>query len=150
MSKKAKKKAAANKAQKNAAKAVEKKQIVAPAETVTPAAPVEAAPVEAPAAKAVSKAPAAKAAKAKKPAQSAEKKAASAGRKANAKDASTVVYVQYQGVEESVEDLVERIKVTFKAEHKRTAVEQVNIYIKPEDRAAYYVINDRFAGKVDF
>ena len=23
------------------------------------------------------------------------------------------------------------------------------VYLKPEDRAAYYVINDRFAGKVD-
>ena len=33
--------------------------------------------------------------------------------------------------------------------HKATEVKAVKLYIKPEDRAAYYVINDEYAGKVD-
>ncbi|MCR5826302.1 MAG: DUF6465 family protein [Oscillospiraceae bacterium] len=60
------------------------------------------------------------------------------------------VYVQYMGEEENVEDLVAAAKAAFALEHPRTEVEDLRLYIKPEERAAYYVINEKFAGKVDF
>ena len=88
--------------------------------------------------------------KAGRPAKIAEDKAAQTARKAKGEDAATAIYVQYQGGEESVAELTERVKSAFKAEHKRTAIEQINIYIKPEERAAYYVVNERFSGKVDY
>lgn len=61
-----------------------------------------------------------------------------------------VVYVQYQGNEERVEDLLAAAKDAFRAEHPRTKVTDLRLYIKPEERAAYYVVNEKFAGRVDF
>lgn len=61
-----------------------------------------------------------------------------------------VVYVQYMGAEENVEDLVASAKAAFAAEHSRTKVTDLKLYVKPEERAAYYVINEKFAGRIDF
>ena len=65
-------------------------------------------------------------------------------------EAAPVVYVQYQGDEEKVEDLLAAAKAAFSAEHSRTKVTDLKLYIKPEERAAYYVVNEKFAGRVDF
>lgn len=65
-------------------------------------------------------------------------------------EVAPVVYVQYQGAEEKVEDLVAAAKAAFTAEHSRTKVTDLKLYIKPEERAAYYVVNEKFAGRVDF
>ena len=70
--------------------------------------------------------------------------------KAAGGEAAPVVYVQYQGEEEKVEDLVAAAKAAFAAEHARTKVSDLKLYIKPEERAAYYVVNEKFAGRVDF
>ncbi len=92
--------------------------------------------------------------KAKKTAKKAPAKAKAAVEKAAKKavtgEAAPVVYVQYQGAEEKVEDLVAAAKAAFAAEHSRTKVSDLKLYIKPEERAAYYVINEKFAGRVDF
>ena len=61
-----------------------------------------------------------------------------------------VVYVQYMGGEEKVEDLVAAAKAAFAAEHARTKITDLKLYIKPEEHAAYYVVNEKFAGRVDF
>ena len=98
---------------------------------------------------------------AKKTVKNAQKKAVKATAKAKdtvkrAADKATkgesapVVYVQYQGTEEKVEDLIAAAKAAFSAEHSRTRVTDLKLYIKPEERAAYYVINEKFAGRVDF
>ena len=65
-------------------------------------------------------------------------------------ETAPVVYVQYQGVEEKVEDLVAAAKAAFAVEHPRTRVADLKLYVKPEERAAYYVVNEKFAGRVDF
>ena len=65
-------------------------------------------------------------------------------------ETAPVVYVQYQGAEENIEDLVAAAKAAFAAEHSRTKVSELKLYIKPEERAAYYVVNEKFAGRVDF
>ena len=99
--------------------------------------------------------------KAKKTVKTAQNKAAKAPAKAKAAaqkaavkavggEVSPVVYVQYQGEEEKIEDLVAAAKVAFAAEHSRTKVTDLKLYIKPEERAAYYVVNEKFAGRVDF
>ena len=73
-----------------------------------------------------------------------------AAKKAVTGEAAPVVYVQYMGEEEKVEDLVAAAKAAFAVEHPATKVEDLKLYIKPEERAAYYVVNEKFAGKVDF
>ena len=65
-------------------------------------------------------------------------------------ESAPVVYVQYQGAEEKVEDLVAAAKAAFAAEHPRTKVSDLKLYVKPEERAAYYVVNEKFAGRIDF
>ena len=70
--------------------------------------------------------------------------------KAVGAEVAPVVYVQYQGEEEKIEDLVAAAKAAFAAEHARTKVTDLKLYIKPEERAAYYVVNEKFAGRVDF
>lgn len=120
--------------------------------------------VKAEAAKAVEEVKA-EAAKAVEEARPAVEKAVKATRKTAAKATETVkrtaakavkaetapvVYVQYQGDEEKVEDLVAAAKAAFAAEHPRTKVTDLQLYIKPEERAAYYVVNEKFAGRVEF
>lgn len=65
-------------------------------------------------------------------------------------EVAPVVYVQFQDDEEKVEDLVAAAKASFAAEHPRTKVTDLRLYIKPEERAAYYVVNEKFAGRVEF
>jgi len=80
--------------------------------------------------------------------QTAEK-AKLAAQKAVAGEAS-VVYVQYQGAEVKVDDLLAAAKAAFAAEHPRTKVTGIRLYVKPEEHAAYYVVNEKFAGRVEF
>ena len=81
-------------------------------------------------------------------AQKAEAKAAREAQKNAEIIAAATVYVQYMGSEAAVKDLVEAAKADFKASHKRTRIESLRLYVKPEDYTAYYVINDNFAGQV--
>lgn len=96
------------------------------------------------------KAPAKKAAAPKKPA--APKTAAKTVKAAKpAKEAvSQNVYVQFAGKEVKTEDLVERVKAIWTAEgHRASAIKSLEIYVKPDDMAAYYVINGKDNGKID-
>lgn len=135
-------------AKKAPAKAVEVKEEVkaveAVVETAVKEAPVvEAAPVEeAPkkrATKSASKKTAEKKPVAKKTAEkkTAEKKTAekTSSRKAAPK---TNLFIQYQGVELSYADLIERVK----ADSGIDSPKSVNLYVKPEDNMVYYVVNE--------
>ncbi len=59
------------------------------------------------------------------------------------------VYVQYQDWEHSVAEIVEDAKNAFRQEKKRAYITSMKVYIKPEERAAYYVINDK-TGKLEY
>ncbi len=139
-------KAAKPAAKKTAAKKAPAKKAAAKKPAVKAAAKTAA---KKPAAKAAAK-PAAKKAAAKKPAAkktAAKKPAVKAAAKG---ESAPIVYVQYQGAEEKVADLVAAAKAAFTAEHARTKVADLKLYIKPEERAAYYVVNEKFAGRVNF
>lgn len=98
------------------------------------------------------KAAAAAAAKAEKAAAAAKAKAekapgrkrAAGGRKAAAPEVK--LYVQYQGKQLSQEEAVEAVKAAWAGE----AIQRVELYVKPEDGAIYYVINGSETGKVTF
>ncbi len=62
------------------------------------------------------------------------------------KKAEVKLYVQYQGRETSQEELVEAVKAAWTGEE----IERLELYVKPEDGAVYYVINGAHSGKVDF
>ena len=125
-----------------------KRETKATAKTVKAAAPAketaavkaapakEAAPVkEAPAKEA---APVKEAAKA--PAKAPAKKAPA---KAATKPAEPVasVYVEYAGNQIAAKEILDAAKAAFAKSHKDVAIKTIEIYVKPEEAVAYYVVN---------
>ena len=68
--------------------------------------------------------------------------------KANGGNANPKVYVQFQEKESDAEALIEAAKADFRNIRKRTRIFDMKLYVKPEENAAYYVINERFQGKI--
>ena len=60
------------------------------------------------------------------------------------------VVIQYQGSEANVVALIESAKAGFRSVKKRTRITDLKLYVKPEERAAYYVVNESFDGKISF
>lgn len=97
--------------------------------------------------KEVAKVEAPKAAAEKKPAAKAKKTTA---KKAVKEELKPEVFIQYQNNEGIVADAVEKAKAAYVAEgHRVSSIKSLQIYLKPEEYAAYYVINQKFAGRVD-
>lgn len=60
------------------------------------------------------------------------------------------VFVQFAGEEYSVNEVMDKAKAAYVAEgHRAAAIKSVRLYIKPEERKAYYVINEKAAGSID-
>jgi len=59
-------------------------------------------------------------------------------------------FVQYQGKEFDMGELAKAAKADFHQTRKRTLVTDMKLYFKPEERAAYYVVNGKFEGKISF
>ena len=113
---------------------------------------VEAPVVEAPVveAKAEVKAEAKKAPAKKAPA----KKAATTEKKAPAKKASakaeTVITLEFGDYTAIMASVEEKVKAQFVAEgHKASSIKTLNIYVKPFENSAYYVVNGDVTGRVD-
>ncbi len=84
----------------------------------------------------------------KAPAKKAPAKKAPA-KKAAAK-AETVITVQFGGNEVAIATVEEKVKAQFVAEgNKASSIKSLNIYVKPEEASAYYVINGDVTGRVD-
>lgn len=97
--------------------------------------------------------------KVKEAAKTTVKKAAAAKTAAKATAKKTVakaaavepqVIIQYQNNESDLAKVTERVKTQFVSEgHKAGTIKKINVYLKPEEYSAYYVINDKFSGRVD-
>lgn len=125
-----------------------KATVVEAAKTAKDATVAKAAEAKA-ATKTATKAVAKKATEAKKATKTAAKKTVA---KAAAKTTATKsqIIVQYQNCEVEIEKIEDRVKAQFVSEgHKASTIKKVNIYVKPEEYSAYYVINDKFSGRVD-
>lgn len=60
------------------------------------------------------------------------------------------VIVQHMGNDISVEKTVDKIVEMYIAEgHYKTSIKSLQVYIKPEENTAYYVINQKQSGKID-
>lgn len=93
-----------------------------------------------------------------KAAPKAEKKTADkkpAAKKAPAKKAAAKaevkkenVVLQFAGKEIEIDSVIASAKADFKANNKG-CVRSINVYVKPEEDAAYYVVNGKTTGKVN-
>ena len=84
----------------------------------------------------------------------AAKKAAGEGAQAAEKISNSLipapeVVLQYSGAEVAASSLADAAVAQFKAAKKRARIREIKLYLKPEERAAYFVINGSFSGKVD-
>lgn len=88
-----------------------------------------------------------------KVAEKAEKAVKEAAKKAPAKKTAVkeAVYLQYLGKEVNKDDLMKQVKEiwTKDLKNKVSDMKSVTLYLKPEENAAYYVINEETTGKIE-
>lgn len=66
------------------------------------------------------------------------------------KDAEPEIILQYREYEANIGAVTERVKAHYYAKgYQEGSIESMQIYVKPEDFTAYYVINDGIVGKVN-
>lgn len=69
-------------------------------------------------------------------------KKAPAKKAATTKEVEPTVVVQFAGQEVAMATVIENVKKAFEAEgNKVSSIKEMQIYVKPEEYAAYYVIN---------
>lgn len=94
----------------------------------------------------------------KKAEQATEKKATkkTTGKKTEKKaspakeEKQEMVFVQFAGEEFVVEEITRKAKEAYIAEgHRASAIKSLRLYIKPEEKKAYYVINEKAAGSIE-
>ena len=89
----------------------------------------------------------------RKPFTAEEKAAAAKARtesKARADNLKPTVIVQFQDNEVDLDALVEAAKADFHQARKRTPITELKLYVKPEERTAYYVVNEKYIGSVSY
>lgn len=65
-------------------------------------------------------------------------------------DVAPEVVLQYRGYEVDVEAVTERVKKHYYSKgYRKGSINNLQIYMKPEEFTAYYVINDGVVGKVN-
>ncbi|MBE6836776.1 MAG: hypothetical protein E7509_02105 [Ruminococcus sp.] len=80
-------------------------------------------------------------------AKPAAKKVASTAKKAAAKVVKEEVYVEFGGNSFNMADVVEKVKKAWKADGNKAMIKKVQVYVKPDESVAYYVVNDIAEGK---
>ena len=70
--------------------------------------------------------------------------------KENAAHMKPELIIQYQGSEVNTDALIEAAKADFREKKKRTPITALTLYVKPEERMAYYVINGDYEGKIPY
>ena len=61
------------------------------------------------------------------------------------------VVIQYKGMERKESEIMERIREDIEKKGVNDAdITEVDVYIKPEDRSVYYVVNEDINGSVFF
>ena len=66
------------------------------------------------------------------------------------KEVKPEVTIQFRHYEVNMEEVTKRVKEDFEVRgHRGEEIKKIQIYVKPEDFTAYYVINDFEAGKVN-
>lgn len=60
------------------------------------------------------------------------------------------VYVQFQELEITTKELVDKAKQIYIADgHRESSIKSLRLYIKPDEHMAYYVINDKMTGGIE-
>ena len=91
-----------------------------------------------------------KAEKVEKQAEKVEKKARKTAAKPAEKKEEEVL-IQFGGAEWNVAQLKQAALDAYVAQgHRASSIKKLTVYLKPEERMAYYVVNDKVTGSVPF
>ena len=62
----------------------------------------------------------------------------------------TSMYVEYQGLQVEEKEIIAKVKELWVNEgNKIKDIKELKLYIKPEEAAVYYVINEETSGKIE-
>ena len=87
------------------------------------------------------------AAEAKETKETKTRKSAKASTRRGRPPLAPELYVEFSGKQYNVTDIIDRAKADYRATHK-VGVQSCKVYVKPEEDAAYYVIN-KVSGKLE-
>lgn len=80
-----------------------------------------------------------------------EATAAAPKRTAKPKGMEVKTILQYSGSEWDLSEIKEKVIASFVSDgHRRGNIKKLTLYLKPEERMAYYVVNDKISGSVNF
>ena len=84
--------------------------------------------------------------------ETAVKKAPAKRTTAAKKEVKKTSFLQYAGKEVDLDSLYEQVKTIWTKEMGKKAgdLKDIKLYVKPEEFAAYYVINEEITGSIDF
>ena len=72
-------------------------------------------------------------------------------KKATKKDIKVKAFVEYYGKQVEEKDIIARVKKAWTKSGKKVGdIKEMDLYIKPEENAVYYVINGTETGAVEF
>jgi len=93
----------------------------------------------------------AKAAAQREPAKAAAQKAPAKKAPAKKQEIKETVYLQFLGKELNKEDIIKKVKENWTKvlKNKVGDIKSITLYLKPEENAAYFVINGEITGSVD-
>ena len=95
------------------------------------------------------KTPSANKAAAAEPAQKPAKAVRKTAAKAPAKKVAEV-YLQFGENEWNMSQVLEQAKAAYGAEgHRLSGIRSFSLYVKPEEKKAYYVVNEKTTGSID-
>ncbi len=63
--------------------------------------------------------------------------------------AKVELFIEHNGIQASANDIAKRVKADYAAREGAADIKTLNIYVKPEDNAAYYVVNGDIEGKME-
>ena len=63
--------------------------------------------------------------------------------------AKVELFIEHNGIQASTNEIAKRVKAEYSAKEGATDIKTLNIYVKPEDNAAYYVVNGDIEGKME-
>ncbi len=67
------------------------------------------------------------------------------------KNSKTEFFIQYKDYEIRTEDIAQKIREKYIAEgHKASDIKELQVYLKPEENTAYYVVNHTDTGKFTY
>ncbi|MBR3148640.1 MAG: hypothetical protein IKF64_00575, partial [Eubacterium sp.] len=88
--------------------------------------------------------------KVEKAAKSTAKKAEKATKKTAQKLATKEIYFEFADKQIEVADINAQVEAAWVAAgHKASSIKSIRLYVKAEDSAVYYVINEKESGKIE-